>query len=262
MRRREFIAGLASAAAWPRAALAQQSKTWRIGMLDTASQELNAVNLIAFRQRLRELGYAEGQNLVIEYRTADGQSEHLAGVVSDLLRLKVDVIVVGGTPEAMTVKNATKTVPVVMSAVADPVGSGIVAALARRGGNVTGMASFASELAEKNVEFLRAMIPTMKLLASMRDPSNPSTAKQWDGIQKAARALGIKTRTFDVRNAADIGRAFDVASKDGVDAIYVDVDGVTRANQRQIIRLAAQYKVPAIYAAREFVERGDWPHMG
>ena len=149
-----------------------------------------------------------------------------------------------------------------MAAVADPVGSGLVAGLARPGGNFTGMDSFASELAGKDVELLRAMIPTVKSLASMRDTSNPPTVRQWEGVQKAGRALGIETKTLDVRNAADVSRAFDVASRDRIDAIYVDVDSVTRANQRQIIELAAQYKLPAIYAAREFVERGGLAAYG
>ena len=117
-------------------------------------------------------------------------------------------------------------------------------------------ADVASELAGKNVELLRAMVPTMKLLASLRDASNPAAAMQWEGIQKAGRLLGIETRSFDVQSAADVSRAFDVASRDRVDAMYVNVDSVNRANLLQIIGLAAQHKLPAIYSAREFVERG------
>ena len=256
MRRREFIAELGSAATCAVVTAAQQNKVWRIGMLDTAPQELNAVNLAAFRQRLRELGYIEGQNLAIEYRTAGGRSDRLPEVVSELLRLKVDTLVVRGTQEALAVKNATTTVPVIMSAVTDPVRSGLATGLARPGGNFTGMVSFAAELAGKNVELLRAMVPTIKLLASLRDASNPAAAMQWEEIQQAGHLLGIETRSFDVQNAADVSRAFDVASRDRVDAIYVNVDSVNRANQLQIIGLAAQHKLPAIYSAREFVERG------
>src|SRR5271169_2897110 len=120
MKRREFIAAIGGAAAWPSSARAQQTKVWRIGMLDTASQDLNTANLAAFRQRLRELGYIEGQNLAIEYRTAGGQIDRLPELVSELLRFKVDALVLRGTQEAMAVKNATSTVPVVMSAVCDP----------------------------------------------------------------------------------------------------------------------------------------------
>jgi putative ABC transport system substrate-binding protein len=257
MKRREFITLLAgAAAARPLAARAQQTKVWRIGMLDTASQELNAANLVAFRRGLRELGYIEGQNLAIEYRTADGRSDRLPELVSELLRLKVDAFVLRGTQEAIAVKNATSTVPVVMSAVADPIGSGIVAELAHPGGNFTGMISFVTELEAKRVELLREMVPKLKQLAIIRDGSNPATATQWEEVQKAARALAIEARNFDVRSGADVGRAFEVASKDLVDAIYVGVDSVTRTNQRQIVDLAARYKLPAIYPAREFVEEG------
>jgi putative ABC transport system substrate-binding protein len=245
---------LGGAAAWPVAVRAQQNKVWRIGMLDTAPRELNAANMNAFLQTLRDLGYVEGQNLTIDYRTAAGRSELLPGLVSDLLRLKVDVIVLRGTPEATAVKNATSTVPVVMTAVSDPVGSGIVAALAHPGGNFTGMISFALELAAKRVELLREMIPTAKLLATIEDGGNPANAENWEQIRKAARTLGVEALNFDVRNAEDVSRAFDEAARKRVDAIYVDVDSVTRANRQLIVELAAQHKLPAIYAAREFVE--------
>src|SRR5258708_26838106 len=161
MNRRHLIKAFCAAAAWPLIARAQQNKVWRIGMLDTASRELNATNMNAFLQGLRELGYTEGQNLAIEYRTDAGDSERLPDLVSELLRLKVDAIVVRGTQESMALKKATTIVPVVMSAVNDPVGSGIVATLARPGGNFTGMISFVNELAAKNVELLRAMVPTI-----------------------------------------------------------------------------------------------------
>jgi putative ABC transport system substrate-binding protein len=262
MNRRHCIKALCVAAAWPLAARAQQNKVWRIGMLDTASRDLNATNMTAFLQGLRELGYIDGQNLTIEYRTDEGRSERLPDLVSELLRLKVDAIVLRGTQEAMAVKNATSTVPVVMSAISDPVGLGIVAGLARPGGNFTGMISFASEVSAKNVELLRAMVPTVRRLAAIHDASNPGTAREWEEIQKAARTLAIEARSFDVRNVADVSRAFDAAGRDRIDAVYVNVDSVTRANQRQIIGLAAQYKLPAIYAAREFVDNGGLATYG
>jgi putative ABC transport system substrate-binding protein len=182
MRRRGFISLLGGAAAssisWPLAARAQQpAKVWRIGMLDTSSQELNEANLAAFRRGLRELGYLEGQNLTIEYRTSAGLTGRLPDLASELLRLKVDVIVLRGTQEALAVKNATSTVPVVMSAVSYPVGSGLIASLARPGGNFTGLISFAGELATKNVELLIAMVPHVKLIALVQDASNPATAR-------------------------------------------------------------------------------------
>jgi putative ABC transport system substrate-binding protein len=214
--------------------------------LDTAPRELNATNMNAFLQSLRDLGYVEGQNLTIDYRAATGSGEPLPGLVSELR----------GTPEAMAVKNAASTVPVIMAAVSDPVGSGIVAALAHPGGNFTGMISFALELAPKRVELLREMIPTAKLLATIEDDRNPANAENWEQIRKAARTLGLEALNFDVRNAEDVSRAFDEAARKRVDAIYVDVDSVTRANRHLIVELAARHKLPAIYAAREFVEDG------
>jgi putative ABC transport system substrate-binding protein len=256
LRRRDLITLLGGAAAWPLAARAQLNKVWRIGMLDTAPRELNAANMNAFLQSLRDLGYVEGQNLTIDYRTAAGSSEPLPGLVSELLGLKVDVIVLRGTPEAMAVKNATSTVPVVMTAVGDPVGSGIIAALAHPGGNFTGMVSFTTELAAKRIELLREMIPTGKLVAAIQDGGDPANAAQWEQIRKAARTLGVEALNLDVRNAEDVSRAFDEATRKRVDAIYVNVASVTRTNRHLIVELAAQHKLPAIYAAREFVENG------
>jgi putative tryptophan/tyrosine transport system substrate-binding protein len=151
MRRRDFITLVGgTAAVWPLAARAQQgSRSWRIGMLDTASRELNEANLAAFKKGLREHGYVEGQNLTIEYRSAEGRNERLPELMSQLLHLKIDIIVVRGTPEVLAVKNATNVIPVVMSAVGDPVGSGVVASLARPGGNITGLSSFVPELETK-----------------------------------------------------------------------------------------------------------------
>jgi putative ABC transport system substrate-binding protein len=236
--------------------MAQQTKIWRIGMLDTAQRELNAANMNAFLQRLRELGYVEGQNLAIDYRTASDHSELLPGLVSELLRLKVDVFAVRGTPEALAIKNATATLPVVMTAVADPVGAGIVGSLAHPGGNFTGMVSFATELAGKRIEMLRELIPAAKLVAAIEDPGNPANTIQWEVIRDAARTLGIEALRLDVRNAEDVIRAFDEARRQRVDAIYVDVNSVTRANQRLIVELAARHKLPAIYSAREFLDAG------
>jgi putative ABC transport system substrate-binding protein len=256
MKRREFITLLGGAAAWPMAARAQQNKVWRIGLLDTASAELNGKNIAAFRAALRELGYVEGQNLTIEYRTDEGSADRLPDLVADLLRLRVDAIVLRGTQEAIAVKNATSAVPVVMAAVADPVGSGIVDTLARPGSNFTGLISFATELSAKRVEFLRELIPTAKLFSALQDASNPVSAKEREEVEEAARTLGIELLNFDVRNAGDVSRAFDESKRRQVDAIYVEINSVTRANRRLIIELAAQYKLPAIYGGREFVEDG------
>jgi putative ABC transport system substrate-binding protein len=257
MRRRDVITLLGgAAAAWPLATRAQQPKVWRIGLLDTASAELNTENTAAFSAAMRELGYVEGQNLTIEYRTDEGRTDRLPDLVADLLRLKVDAIVLRGTQQAEAVKNATSTVPVVMAAVADAVSSGIVATLAHPGTNFTGLVSFATELSAKRVELLRELIPTAKLFSALQDGSNPISAKRREEIEKAARTLGIEVLNFDVRNAGDVSRAFDESKRRRVDAIYVEINSITRANRRLIVELAAQYKLPAIYEAREFIKDG------
>jgi putative ABC transport system substrate-binding protein len=258
MRRRDFITLIGcTAAAWPLAARAQRAgKVWRLGILDTATRELNTDNLAAFYKGLRNFGYVEGQNLIIEYRSANGRIEHLPDLVSELLRLNVDLIVVRGSPEVTALKNATSTIPVVMTAVADPVRLGVAVSLAHPGGNITGLSSFVTDLEAKRVELLKELVPGMKLMAVLGDFSNFAIANQWEEVQIAARSLAIEAQRLDVRSAADVSRVFEVAIRERVEAILVGVDGVTRPNRRLIIDLAARHKLPAIYAAREFADDG------
>ncbi len=257
IRRREFITLLGGAATWPLAVKAQQpAKVWRVGMLETASPELNGANLSAFYKGLRELGYVAGQNLVIEYRSTDGRNERLPDFVSELIRLKVDLIVLRGTPQVLAVKNATSTIPVVMAAVANPVGLGIVADLAHPGGTITGLTSFVTEVEAKRIELLKEIVPGMRRVAAIWDSSNPTTAIQLEGQQTAARSLAIEITHLPVQNAADVSRAFEAAINERIDAIVVAIDTVTSTNRRQIVDLAARYRLPAIYASREFVDDG------
>ena len=262
MRRREFVALVGGALAWPLTARSQQAgKIWRIGMLDTASQELNTANLIAFQKGLRQFGFAEPENVVIEYRSAEGHYERLPDLVSELLRLKIDVIVARGTVEIVAIKNATSTTPVVMTAVADPVGSGIVASLAQPGGNITGLSSLTFDLELKRYQFLKELLPGVKRVGNLQDPtgarlqdsSTPLAGSRWN---ERVRSLGIEVHDFDVRNATDLSRAFDLAIKERVEAVRVGLSGTTRTNQRLIIDLAAQHKLPAVYLTKEFVENG------
>jgi putative ABC transport system substrate-binding protein len=194
LKRRELIAPLGGAAvAWPLVARAQQAagKVWRVGMLETAPQDASAANLAAFQRGLRELGYVVGRNLVIDYRSSDGHNERLPDLASELVRLNVDLIVLRGTPQALAAKNATATIPIIMANVADPVGSGIVASLAKPGGNITRSSSFVTELEGKRVELLKEMVPGVKRMATIRDFSNPATTVQWESEQAAARALAV-----------------------------------------------------------------------
>jgi putative ABC transport system substrate-binding protein len=256
MQRRDFVKLLGGAAVWPLAASAQQpSRVRRIGILDTAARDLNK-DIAALFEGLRNLGYIEGQNLIVEYRSADGRDERLPDLVSELLRLNLDLIVVRGTPEIIAIKNANPKVPVVMSAVVDPVGLGVAASLNHPGGNITGMSSMVTELEAKRLEMLREIVPGMKRMALLGDFRNPAVAMQWDEVQTAARSLALDAERFDVRSSEDISRAFETAIGDHVDAIRIGVDGTTRLNRRLIIELASKYKLPAIYAAREFAIDG------
>ncbi|SFK25764.1 ABC transporter substrate-binding protein [Bradyrhizobium sp. Gha] len=258
MRRRDFMTLVGGAAtAWPLAARAQQvGKVWRVGMLDTASRELNSANMGVFLEKLREYGYVEGKNLTIDYRSAGGRNERLPELVAQLIGLNPDVVVLRGTPEALAVKQATSTIPVVMSAVVDPVGIGVAASLPHPGGNFTGMSSVVYELEAKRLGILKEVVPGMKRMAVLGDHSNPAFEMEWQQGQIAARSLMIDAILFDVRSAADVSHAFDVAVSEKLDALLVKVDGTTRPNRQLIIDLAAIHKLPAIYSAREFVNAG------
>jgi putative ABC transport system substrate-binding protein len=259
MKRREFmglIGSAASAAVWPLGAQAQQTgNVRRIGILDTTTRELNK-DIAALFKGLRAFGYVEGQNLIVEYRSADGRNERLPELVSELLRLNLDLIVVRGTPEIIAIKNADSKIPIVMSAVVDPVGLGLAASLNHPGGNITGMSSMVTELEAKPLEILKEIVPAMKRMALLGDFRNSAVAMQWDEVQTAARSLALQVQRFDVRNSEDISRAFEATVGDHVDAIRIGVDGTTRPNRRLIIELASKYKLPAIYAAREFAIDG------
>ena len=257
MKRREFITLLGGATAvWPLAARAQQAgKIRRIAMLDTVSRELNSANIGAFLEKLQEYGYVEGKNLIIDYRS-DGRSERLPELVSQLISLNPDIIVLRGTPEALAVKNATSTIPVVMSAVVDPVRIGVAVSLSRPGGNFTGMSSVVTETEAKRLGILKELVPGLKRIAVLGDHSNPGNQKLWEEIQILARSLMLDARRFDLRRAADVGRALDTAVREKVDALLVGVDGTTRPNRQLIIDLTAMHKLPAIYSAKEFAEDG------
>jgi len=267
--RRAFIGALAGLVFAPLAAEAQPAgKIYRIGMLETTSLASNAANLDAFRQGLRELGYVEGQNFVFEYRSADGRSERFPDLAAELVRLKVDVILTRGTPAVIAAKNATRTIPVVMAASGDPVLSGVVASLARPGGNVTGLSAIVVQVSGKRLELLREVIPGVSRIVGLFNMSNPNDALQWKEAEIAASSLKVQLQLHDVRKPGDFGRAFDAATKQRAGALVVGADALTWANRRSIVDLAAKNRLPAIYVAREFVDAGgligygvSYPHL-
>jgi putative ABC transport system substrate-binding protein len=257
MNRRDTVLALLTLGAAPLAAKAQQAgKVYRIGVLETRSIALNAANIDAFRQGLRELGYKEGQNLEIAYRSSDGRDERFPSLASELVRLKVNLIVTRGTPAALAAKNATGTIPVVMAASGDPVASGIVTSLARPGGNVTGLTSGITETYPKRVELLGELVPRAKRIAAIFNMGNPSVPPQWRIVEASARSLGIEPQLLDVRRPEDLPGAFDAAAKHRAEALVVGLDSVTQANLRPIAELAAKQRLPSIYPANDYANVG------
>jgi putative ABC transport system substrate-binding protein len=258
MNRRTFLCGLTlGTLALPLAAEAQQAgKVYRIGMLETRSTVLNAANVDAFRQGLRELGYKEGQNVEIVYRSSDGRDERFPGLASEMVRRQVDLILTRGTPAALAAKSASRTIPVVMAASGDPVGSGLVASLARPGGTVTGLSSALTEVYAKRVELLSELLPKLARIAAIFNMGNPVTSPQWNVVETTARSLGIEAQLLDVRRPEDLPGAFAAAAKQRAQALVVGLDGVTQGNLRPIAELAAKHRLPSIYGAKEYVDVG------
>jgi putative ABC transport system substrate-binding protein len=256
MRRREFCWLIGGAAAvLPFAASGQQAgKVYRIGILETRPAAQNADNFNALRKGLRDLGYVEGQNLVIEYRSADGRAERFPDLASELVRLKVDLIVTRGTPAAEAAKNATETIPVVMVAIGAPLD--VVASFAHPGGNMTGLTTFSTVLTGKRIELLKELNPSLSRVALLHDMGNPVGPPQWEETKTAARSLGLEAELLDVRSEEALRGAFEVAVQHHVDALLVGINGLTQMYQRAIVDLAARYRLPAVYSAREFVEAG------
>ena len=256
MRRRDFITLLSSAAAWPVAARAQQpGRVWRIGVLETVSQALNTTNMDAFQQGLRALGYVEGQNYALEYRSSDGDDDRFLDLATELVRLNVDLIVTRGTPAALAAKKATNTVPVVMAASGDPLSYGLIPSLARPGGNITGLSALTSAFS-KRIELLKELVPTVAQISALLNMSNPGLARQWSEIEKAARKLGIQPQLSDIRKRDDIERAFDAAGKQDANALIIGTDTLTQSNSQFIVDLAEKHRIPALYASSEFIAAG------
>jgi len=252
--RRAFLVGLVGAGfAGPLTLEAQRpEKLYRIGMVDRTSIEINAANVQGFRRGLRELGYVEGESFVIEYRSADGQDRQFPGLASELVRLRVDLILTRGTPAALAAKNATGTIPVVIIGVGDPVGQGLVASLAHPGGNVTGLSAAVTEIYPKRVQLLRELVPRAARIAGLFNMSNPALPAQWKEIERAARSLDIEPYLLDVRKPEDLEPAFNAATRQRSDALIVGLDTLTQAHQWVIVDLAAKHRLPAIYASTEF----------
>jgi ABC-type uncharacterized transport system substrate-binding protein len=252
-RRRFLLTSLAGALAAPIIVEAQHpEKLYRIGVLERTSPAINAANLDGFRRGLRALGYVEGKNYAIEYRSADGRDERFPGLAIELVRLKVDLILTRGTPATLAAKTATVTIPVVIVGVGDPVAQGVIASLAHPGGNITGLSAAVTEIYAKRVQLLRELVPRAARIAALFNMSNPAVPPQWKEVEMEARSLGIEPQLLDVRKAEDLEPAFDAAIRHRADALVVGLETLTQVNQRVIVDLAARRRLPAIYASTEF----------
>jgi putative tryptophan/tyrosine transport system substrate-binding protein len=261
LRRRELITLLGGSAVWPFSARAQQTgKLPTIGFLGTTTASAWGPWTAAFVQRLHELGWIEGRTVAIEYRWAEARSEHFAGIAAEFVRLKVDIILTGGNAAAAA-KQATSVVPIVF-VLGDPVGIGLIASLARPGGNITGLSNQAPDLAGKKVELLREVLPSLRRLAIMANVDYHFAMLEMGEIQAAAGTLGIDVADFKIRRAEDIAPAFEKALKGRADALYVVGDALTATNRVRINTLALAARLPTMHGFREFVEAGGLMSYG
>jgi len=254
MRRREFIAALGSAAAWPLAARAQQAKKLPVIGYLGANEKVFEPWTAAFVARLRELNWIEGRTITIEYRWSEGHPDREVEIAAEFVRLKVDVIAANGTAVA-ALKKTTSVIPIVFTIANDPVGTGLVDSLARPGGNVTGMTLLTPDLAGKRLGLMREIVPELRHLAIMGNAAYPAGVKEIDDVQAAAHMLGIGATPFDIRRAEDIAPAFDTL-KTQVDALYVVQDSLVAANRPLFISLALAARMPTSFTTREFPQAG------
>jgi putative ABC transport system substrate-binding protein len=262
MRRREFIVGLGSTAAWPLAAGAQQPAMPVIGYLGGQSAESAKNFTVGFLQSLKETGYVEGQNVAIEYRWAENQFDRLPALAADLARRRVAVIAALSAPSALAAKAATTTIPIVFSAGGDPVALGLVASLNRPGGNLTGSANLTYELAPKRLQLLRELIPDAALFGILADPEFPAMQSIIADLQAAARTLGLQLIAVNARTDSDFETAFATFSQQRVGAILVGPSAFYNLRTEQLAALAARHALPAIYPVREFALVGGLMSYG
>jgi len=263
MKRREFMTLLGGAAAtWPLAARAQQpAQLPTIGFLGASTPAIMGQWVAAFVQRLRELGWIEGRTIAIEYRWAEGRSARANEIAAEFVRLKVDVIVTHSAELVVAAKQATSVIPIVFGLAADPVGSGLVASLARPGGNVTGLSVQGTDLAGKRFELLREIVPGLRWLAVIANAGASGAVLEMREAQAAARALGLEVATPEIRRAEDIVPAFE-ALNGHAQALYVASDPLLYANRVRINTLALGARLPTMHATREYVEAGGLMSYG
>jgi putative ABC transport system substrate-binding protein len=262
MKRRDFILGIGAATAWPLAAHTQQAgKLPTVGFLGPLTQSAQSEWTFAFVQRMREHGWVDGRTVAIEFRWGEGRSERLAEIAAEFVRLKVDVICTGGTAAVIAVKQATSIIPIVFGTAGDPVGTGLVASLARPGGNVTGLSNQSADLAGKRLELLREVVPTLRRLAVMANISSPIGVLEIGEVRAAAKAFGLEVTSLEIRRPEDIAPAIS-ALEGRADALLVVTDPLVNTNRVQINTLAMSARLPTMHAVRDYAEAGGLMSYG
>ena len=262
MRRRDVIALLGAAAAWPLVAEAQQAgKLPIIGFLGQSTRSASSEWVAAFVERLRELGWFEGRNVTIDYRWAEGRTEGLEEIAAEFVRHKVDVIVTSGTPQVLAVRHVTSVIPIVFATAGTLSECGLVANLARPGGNITGLATLAAELAGKRLEILRDVVPGLARLAVMGNVTNPFTKLELAAVQAAAGTIGLKVDRLEIQRAQDITSAFE-ALNNRANGLYLCTDALANANRIRINILAVGARLPTMHGSRDYVEAGGLMSYG
>jgi putative ABC transport system substrate-binding protein len=258
MRRRDFISILGGcAAAWPMAARAQQPKKLpRLCFLTFDPGPLQSTRFGAFFDGLRDLGYVEGQTIIIDYLTADSQAERYAALAAECVRLGADVIATSTTPATQAAKNATQAVPIVMIGLGDPVGTGLVDSLARPRANVTGLSQMAPSLAVKRLELLRELVPQISRVLVLAHLSDPLAAPEMKALEEAAQSLGIKLQVRDIRTSGDLPVAFDSGVKERVEGVMATTVSIFAVNRTRLVELAARHRLPGVYPHRATAEAG------
>jgi len=254
MDRRTFARGIAALALASPAYSTTPLKVYRIGILESIPEAQNAANLDALRKGLNALGYVEGRNFVIEYRSTEGRPERFADLASQLLALKMDLIITRGTPATSAAKAATATTPIIMATMGDP--SALVTSFARPGGNITGVTTFSTELTAKRIELLKELAPHIRRLALLHNMGNPAAQPEWEETQTAARSMSLEAELLDVRNEGDVRRALETASVKRFDALIIGADGLMQLYQPMIVDLIGRNRLPAAYPGRDFVDAG------
>jgi putative tryptophan/tyrosine transport system substrate-binding protein len=262
MKRRKFITLLGGAAiAWPLAARAQQPAMPVIGFLNPTSPDAFADRLRAFRQGLKDTGYVEGENVAIEYRWAENQIDRLPLLAAELVRRRIAVIV-GNTPSVFAAKAATTTIPIVFLVAEDPVRLGLVASLARPGGNLTGVNFFGGELTAKRLDLLRELVPAATRVAVLVNPAGPDAETTLRDVEPAARAIGLQIQVLNASTSREINAAFVTFVRERPDALFVGSDPFLTSRRVQLVQLATLHRVPATFANRDFVEAGGLMSYG